>query len=219
MRLALVLLAIMGARSASAQEENSSLFEKLNLDKLRLSALGGSVGAMKPSQMHTTQSYSLHSDYGEIVPSIRVVFTATYWESRYTDKAVRRFSDQFRTNLSDPSGDDELRESRIKVSDIAVTADLRYDFWNRPTMRGYIGGGGGAHVLNGEGKYISQTFIETSLDNIAAGVLALIGAEIVAGQRVSVGVQGRYDLLSGVSYGSIRFTGSYHFAATEPGVK
>ena len=208
-----MLLALCTARVASAQEDdNSSLFEKLNLDKLRLSALGGSVGAMKPSQMQTTRAYSLHSDYGEIVPSLRLVFSATYWESRYTDKAVRRFSDQFRSNLDDPSGDDTLRESRIKVSDIAITADLRYDFWSRPTMRAYLGGGGGAHVLNGEGKYISQTFIETSLDNIAAGVLAVIGGEVVALQRLAIGVQGRYDLLSGVSYGSVRFTGSYHFA-------
>lgn len=212
-----LLLTVLLSASAGAQEE--SMFEKLNLDKLQLSALGGSVGAMKPSQMHTTRAYSLHADYGELVPALRLVFSATYWESRYTDKAVRRFSDQFRTNIDDPSGDDELRESRIKVSDIAVTADLRYDFWTSPTLRAYIGGGGGAHVLNGEGKYISQTFIETSLDNIAAGVLTVIGGEVVAGQRIAVGVQGRYDLLSGVSYGSIRFTGSYHFAATEPGVK
>ena len=204
-------LVAFSARVLSAQD-NSSLFEKLNLDKLRLSALGGSVGAMKPSQMHTTRAYSLHSDYGEIVPSLRLVFTATYWESRYTDKAVRRFSDQFRSNISDPSADDTLHEGRIKVSDIAVTGDLRYDFWSTTNARAYLGGGLGAHVLNGEGKYISQTFIETSLDNIAAGVLAVLGGEIVAAQRIAVGVQGRYDLLSGVSYGSLRFTGSYHFS-------
>ena len=216
MRFAFFAFLALAARVLPAQEDQS-LFEKLNLDKLRLSALGGSVGAMKPSQMHTTRAYSLHSDYGEIVPSLRLVFSATYWESRYTDKAVRRFSDQFRSNLDDPSNDDVLHEARIKVSDIAVTADLRYDFWSTTNMRAYLGGGGGAHVLNGEGKYISQTFIETSLDNIAAGVLAVVGGEVVAAQRLAIGIQGRYDLLSGVSYGSIRFTGSYHFS--DPGVK
>lgn len=213
-----LLLLVLVARGGAAQA-SGSLFERLNLDKLRLSALGGGAGAMKPSQMLPTQAYALHSDYGEIVPSWRVVFHVTYWESRYTDKAVQRFADQFRTAVIDPSADDTLRRAQIKVSDIAVTADLRYSPWQNPVLRTYIGAGTGVHVLNGEGRYISQTFIENSLDNIAVGVLALGGADLAVAQRFSFGLQARFDLLSGISYASLRVVGSYHFRDEAPGGK
>lgn len=213
----LVLAALIAPGTASAQA-SGSLFERLNLDKLRLSALGGGAGATRPSQMLATQAYQLHSDYGEIVPSWRVVFHATYWESRYTDKAVQRFASQFRTQVIDPAADDTLRQAQIKVSDIAVTADLRYSPWQSPVLRTYIGAGTGVHVLNGEGRYISQTFIENSLDNLAVGVLALAGADVALLSRFSFGAQARFDLLSGISYASLRLVGSYHFR-DEPGAK
>jgi hypothetical protein len=202
--------------AVAAAQASGSLFERLNLDKLRLSALGGGAGAMKPSQMLPTQAYALHSDYGEIVPSWRVVFHVTYWESRYTDKAVERFAAQFRTSVVDPSADDTLRKAQIKVSDIAVTADLRYSPWQSQTLRTYVGAGTGIHVLNGEGRYISKTFIENSLDNMAVGVLALGGADLALFQRFSFGLQARFDLLSGMSYASFRVLGSYHFRDPVP---
>ena len=213
-----VLMLALTPLVARAQA-SGSLFERLNLDKLRLSALGGGAGVMKPSQMLPTQAFQLHSDYGEIVPSWRVVFHATYWESRYTDRAVERFAAQFRTSVVDPSADDTLRRAQIKVSDIAVTADLRYSPWQSALLRTYIGAGAGVHVLNGEGRYISQTFIENSLDNIAVGVLALGGIDIALLPRLSFGAQGRFDLLSGISYASFRVVGSYHFHDEVPGRK
>ena len=220
MRLrACLLLLLASAPAVAGAQASGSLFERLNLDKLRLSALGGGAGAMRPSQMLATQAYQLHSDYGEIVPSWRVVFHATYWESRYTDKAVQRFAEQFRTSVIDPSADDTLRRAQIKVSDIAVTADLRYSPWQSPVLRTYIGGGTGVHVLNGEGRYISQTFIEGSLDNIAVGVLALAGVDVALLSRLSVGVQARFDLLSGISYASFRALGSYHFRDDVPAAR
>jgi len=214
---ALLLLALVPA--VAAAQASGSLFERLNLDKLRLSALGGGAGAMKPSQMLQTQAYSLHSDYGEIVPSWRVVFHVTYWESRYSDRAVQRFADQFRTAVVDPSVDDTLRRAQIKVSDIAVTADLRYSPWQSQMIRTYIGAGTGVHALNGEGRYISQTFIENALDNISVGVLALGGVDLALLPRISFGLQARFDLLSGISYPSFRVLGSYHFRDDVPGAK
>lgn len=219
MRLgAIGVLILVALPEGGGAQASGSLFERLNLDKLRLSALGGGAGAMRPSQMLATQAYQLHSDYGEIVPSWRVVFHATYWESRYTDKAVQRFAAQFRTQVIDPAADDTLREAQIKVSDIAVTADLRYSPWQSTVLRTYVGAGTGVHVLNGEGRYISQTFIENSLDNIAVGVLAVAGADVALLSRFSFGAQARFDLLSGISYASFRVVGSYHFR-DDPGAK
>src|SRR5687767_10499846 len=86
--LALILMAA-GSQQASGQ----GLFERLNLDKLKLTAMGGSYGAIQPTQMEATQAYSIHADYGEIADRWRVVFNVTYWGSRYRENVVRDFAD------------------------------------------------------------------------------------------------------------------------------
>ena len=206
-------LAVAGP--ARAQGGNS-LFERLNLDRLRLSAIGVSYGSINPSQMVATQSYSIFADYGEIVTNWRVVFTASYWDTRYTDGVVRDFTVRFRENLVDPSGDDTLRVSTITMSDISLGADVRYTPRRTGAIRPYFGGGGGAHVLNAEGKYIENTFVEAWLDNIAAGFSGVAGLDAIIGRRITVGLQARYELLSGTGYGSIRAAGSYLFDRVPP---
>ena len=206
---AVALLLVAGAPPAGAQ----SLFERLNLDQLRLSALGASVGAVRPTKMEQTQSYALHADYGEITRNVRVIFSATYWGSRYTDDVVRQFERQLQGNIVDPSGDDTLRHSRVNVSDIAVGMELRLmsPAARLRILRPYLGGAVSAHVLNAEGKLIQNTFMESALDNIFAGVAAVGGLDLALLPRVSVGLQLRYEIMSGLRFGSGRIVASYHF--------
>jgi hypothetical protein len=70
---AVLALAVGWPRAAAGQ----SLFERLNLDRLRLSALGASVGPVLPTRVRATRAYGLHADYGEITPPWRVVFGVT----------------------------------------------------------------------------------------------------------------------------------------------
>ena len=214
-RLSAGVLLLLGAAAAPAGAQISgSLFERLNLDRLKLTAIGASYGAINPSAMEATQSYSIFADYGEVVEKWRVVFSATYWDSRFDDDVVREFTDKFREAIIDPAADDTLREADIAVSDIAVVADLRFAPLRARMFRPYIGGGFGFHVLNAEGRYISNTLVEQSLDNIAAGFAGVVGLDAVLFRRVTAGVQVRYDLLSGTRYGSLRVTGSYLFDRT-----
>lgn len=207
--LAVVLASVVAARGARAQEEGS-LFERLNLDRLRLSSAGVAVGRAQPSKMLPADVYAVAADYGEIVPRWRVVFTATYWSTRFTDKVVRAFEDSLRRVIVDPSGDDTLHVGRVRVSDIAVGADLR---WSplAGAARPYLGGGLLAHVINAEGRLIDGTFVENALDNIAAGVSAVAGVDVTLAKHLGLGLEARYDLTSGVRYGSVRAVGSYHF--------
>jgi hypothetical protein len=199
---------------AATPARAQSLFERLNLDRLRLTAMGASVGAVRPTRMEQAQAYSLHADYGEIAPRVRVIFSATYWGSRYTDDVVRQFEQRLQANIVDPGADDTIRHSRITVSDIALSAELR---WGAPTtstfsvVRPYLGGALTAHVINAEGKLIRDTFVENALDNITAGVGAVAGLDLVPFSRLSVGLQLRYDLLSGLRFGSGRLVATYHF--------
>jgi len=211
-RRAAVVLVALCARPSGAQEAGGSLFERLNLDRLKLTALGVSAGRVTPSQVVATQAYSIHADYGEIVPDWRMYFTATYWGSHFSDKTMRTFRDSLRKVINDPSGDDTLDVGRITMSDIALTAEGRF-FPSRlrvGPVRPYLGLGIGAHVLNAEGKAISGTFAERALDNITAGVAGLGGVDVVLFRRVGLGVQGRFDLLSGSRFASLRGVGTYY---------
>jgi hypothetical protein len=204
-------LALPSMRALHAQTE-PGLFARLNLDKLRLAALGASVGPVAPTGTVPTVAYSLHADYGEISPHWRVVFTATYWDTRYKADVVKRLENKLRESIVDTTRTAFFAIGRIKVSDIAVGGDLRWTP-RAGAIRPYVGGGVLAHVVNVEGKAIEGTFVESALDNIAAGFSAVTGVDVTFARHLAIGVQGRYDLTSGVRYGSLRAVGSYFFDA------
>jgi hypothetical protein len=199
----------------AAAQEGPGLFERLNLDKLKLTAFGASMGPVAPSSVVPTVSMSLHADYGEIAPRWRVVFSATYWGSRYRDVVVDRLERQLRERLVDTTQTARFALGGISVSDIAVGGDLRWSP-RRTGVRPYIGGGALAHVVNAEGKAIQGTLIENALDNIALGFGAVTGVDVTFARHLGIGVQARYDLTSGLRYGSLRAVGTYYFD-TAPG--
>jgi hypothetical protein len=206
------LLALTSA-SAGAQPEGT-MFERLNLDRLRLTALGAAYGVVQPTQTERTSLYSVFADYGEIVPRWRVVFAATYWQSRLTDKVVRAFADSARGIVTDPSGDDVVGVPRITVSDVALALDLRWSPVRVAPFRPYLGGGVVVHVINAEGKPIDGTFVERALDSITGGLAGLGGLDIVLPGHFIVSGNVRYDLLSGFRSASGRVGLSYQFETT-----
>ena len=190
------------------------VFERLNLDKLKLTGMGASYGAVEPSQMGATQAYSIHADYGEISERWRVVFTATYWGSRYDDDVVEDYADSLGRSVEDPEGNASLIAAGVSVSDIAIGSDIRWSPRFRfVRIRPYIGGNLSFHVLNAEGRLIDGTFVERALDNIATGIGAVGGVDLVVFSHLSLGGQARFDLLSGLQYSSLRFVGTYLFDA------
>ena len=213
MTTAIVASAVIA--SPSAAQDQPGLFERLNLDKLKLTAFGASMGPVAPTSIVPTVSVSLHADYGEIAPKWRVVFSATYWGSRYRDEVVDRLESKLRERIVDTTQTAKFALGGITVSDIAVGGDLR---WSPRTggLRPYIGGGALAHVVNAEGKAIQGTLIENALDNIALGFGAVTGVDVTFARHLGIGLQGRFDLTSGVRYGSLRAVGTYYFD-TAPG--
>ena len=209
---ALTMISALAPASARAQ----SLFERLNLDRLRLTALGATMGPVRPSRAEPTQSYGVYADYGYVARSWRVVFAATYWGSEFKDEFVRTFEQRLREHVIDPSGDDTLNLGRINVSDIALEVDLRYT--PRPTalLRPYAGGGLGAHMINAESPFINDTFVESALDNISGGLAAFVGVDTEPAGRLSVGIQARLNLLSNLRYWSGRALVTYFFGNQPP---
>ncbi len=207
-----MLLALVAGVASTAGAQDA-LFERLGLDRLRLSGLGANYGIVKPSRIVETEVVGVQADYGQVAPHWRVVFGASYWGSRYTDATVRRFADSLLAAIDDPTGDATVELGRVRASVIALTAE---GHWTprrgRPRLRPYLGGGIGAYAMNAEGRAISGTFVEDALDNVSAGVAAMGGADLLLAPNLSLGMQARYDLLSGGRFATLRASLSYIFA-------
>ena len=209
-------LAIAVVALAPSTSGAQSLFERLNLDRLRLTALGVAAGPVRPSRVEETEAFGVFADYGSIARSWRVVFSVTYWGSHFREEVVRELEDRLRSRVIDPSGDDTLDLGRIDVSDIALELDLRYTPLPAAPVRPYAGGGLGAHIINAESPFIADTFVESALDNISAGFAAFAGMDTAPVGRVSLGLHARLNMLSNVRFWSARAVVTYFFGAQPP---
>jgi len=208
--VATALLAI-GAVRASAQE---TLIQRLQLDKLQVSSLGGSVGRILPSQVEPTIVYGISADYGEIARSWRVNFAASYWSSRYRDAVVDQFIDTLKNSVSAGA---TIEPSRITLYDVTIGADVRYIPTYSGELKPFVGVGLAAHVINAEGKLIRGTFVERSLDDIAAGFYVVSGVSFRLVQHIGVEGMVRGDLLSGFRSTQARAGAIYYFGRLRGG--
>jgi hypothetical protein len=203
--LALVFVA---ARTGMAQDTGISGF---NLDKLEIVSLGASVGKILPSQVEPTNLYSVQADYGEIKPGWHLVFATSYWESRFRDAVVQDFVDSLTKSLVDPTGRAKIAASRVTLYDVTIGTELRYSPVYSGEIKPFIGAGMAAHVINAEGKLIKGTFVERSLDDIAAGLFMTAGISFKLLKHVGVEGTVRGDLLSGFRSSQARVGGTYYF--------
>jgi hypothetical protein len=206
-------LAAVPARPLAAQ---GSLFERLNLDRLRFTALGVNAGPVWLVRVEPTESYSIQADYGEITDHWRVLFSVSYWGSQYKPEVVTEFEKQLQESIVDPSGDDVIEVGRVRVSDIALEVEVRWMPIERAILRPYVGGAFGAHIINAESRFIEGTFVESALDNINSGLSGMVGLETAPVGRLTLGVQARYTLVSNVRFGSVRAGASYYLSPPRP---
>jgi opacity protein-like surface antigen len=213
---ALAAIGIIAGTAARASAQ--SIWQRLDLDKLRLEGIGIATGPVSPSTILSVPSYGVQADYGEIAPHLRVGFSGSYWSSRFNDKTVQRFIDQLQLSLNDPT--DSIKFDRVNVSTISIEIDLRYlPTKPRAAVQPYVGGGIGLHIVNAESKLIKNTFVESALDNIGAGISAIAGIAILPAHRVSVGVEARYTMLGTLRFGTVRAGAMFHFSRpTQPKV-
>src|SRR5581483_3129559 len=98
----------------------------------------------------------------------RVVFGVSYWQSRFRDGVIQSFVDTLQKSLTDPSA--RVLPSRVSLYDVTFSTDARYTPNYSGELKPFVGLGLAAHVINAEGKLIKGTFVERSLDDIAAGL-------------------------------------------------
>lgn len=207
-------LLFAGPRPCGAQ----AIFDWFNLDRLQIVSLGAAVGRVQPSQLEAANLYALEADYGEIARGWRVVFGASYWESRFRDKVVQAFVDSLQKSVSDPAA--HVVASPVRLYDVTFGADARYLPSYSGDIKPFFGVGIAAHVINAEGKLIKGTFVERALDDIAAGLYLTTGFSLRIVRHLGVQAAVRGDMLSGFRSTQVRVGGTYYFGrmhGTRPG--
>jgi hypothetical protein len=192
--------------------------ERLNLDKLQITSLGGAAGRVAPAQVEPATVYAIQADYGEIARGWHVVFGGSYWSSRFRRAVVQSFVDTLNTNLSDPSSKTRIVASPISLYDVTIGGDVRYAPVYSGELKPFLGFGIAAHVIDAEGNLIRGTFVERSLDAIAAGFYLTSGVSFKLLKHVGLEGSVRGDLLSGFRSTQIRGGATYYFGQVRKSV-
>ena len=200
---------MIAARPAAAQGAR-----RLDLDQLQITSLGVAYGHIKPSQVRGTNLVAIQADYGNLAPQWRLVFSASFWQSRFEDDVVKAFVDTLRKSLSNPSA--SVLASPINVYDAAFGGDVRFTPIYPGEIKPFVGLGVAAHVINAEGALINGTFVERALDDIAAGIYVTAGISLKLVRHLGVEGAVRADLLSGFRSTQIRAGGAYYFGHVRP---
>jgi hypothetical protein len=176
--IAAVLLLTAG--SATAQ----GFLEQFSYEGLGFSGIGFDIGPVGSDRLTTEVSGGVRVDYGMIAPRVRVMFGANYFKGELNQEEILRFERQLLQNVQDPTGDATVDVGRITWSNLEATLDLQYLFPSGPRFLTYIGLGIGAHVRNGSGTAIENTFVEDALDTIAASADLTLGMDFALSDNV-----------------------------------
>lgn len=189
----------------------AQLTNRIQFDSLQLSALSMDVGGIRPRQTVPATVFGLAADYGRLSRTLRLRLEVSYWESRLADEVVRTFADSLRRIISDPSGDDVVRYSRVTLYDVALGANVRWVPMQTALVQPFIGGGVAGHVINAEGPAIDGTFVERVFDSISTGLFVESGVMLKPLPRFGVDGRVRGDLVNGFRAVSVRVGGIYYF--------
>jgi hypothetical protein len=160
-------------------------------------------------------------DLGYLGPGVRITPSITWWESRMKRGEVRELEGRVNelANRSRPPGSEpvavELGE--IVWSDLVLGVDAHV-VWSVPYgFLTYTGLGASAHIQNGSGAAIDDTFVEDLLDSVAAGFNAHAGLEYPVNERLRVYGVARYELLGDLRYMELRLGTQIMFGPSAPG--
>ncbi len=169
--IAAILLLTPG--SVTAQ----SFLEQFSYEGLGFSGIGFDIGPVGSNRLTTEVSGGVRVDYGMIAPRVRVMFGANYFKGQLNQEEILEFERQLLQIVQDPTGDATVDVGEIRWSNLEATLDLQYVFPSGPRFLSYIGLGFGAHIRNGSGTAIENTFVEDALDTIAASADLSLGME------------------------------------------
>jgi hypothetical protein len=208
-----LLLALAGAGEGSAQE-----LADFDYENLAFRGLAAEVGHMWPSRVEPTSTLGVRMDLGYLGPGVRIVPGITWWSSTMKRDEVRELEARVeelidRQNPGAPPSTVDL--GTIDWSDLVLSLDGQV-VWRVPLgFLTFAGVGASAHLLNGAGEAIADTFVEDLLDTVTAGGNLHAGLEYPAHEKLRLYGLGRFEVLGDLQYFELRFGAQLHLGGSE----
>ncbi|MDH3224860.1 MAG: hypothetical protein OEO23_14160 [Gemmatimonadota bacterium] len=204
------VLAAVPSQAALGQDLADYDYENLSFRGIGLEA-----GVAFPSRVETTPTINVRFDLGYLGPGFRLAPTLSYWRSDFKAEEVAELEDRLADLIvdTDPGATPSVDLGLLRWSDLVVTLDGQYVWETSPEMEVFLGTGFSAHLMNGSGAAIKDTFVEDLLDRVTLGVNAHLGAALVASPEFRLMGQLRYEVLDDLAYPEFRFGGVYFFNA------
>ncbi len=198
------VLTLLALWSAPGSAHAQGFLDQFSYDGLGFSGIGFDIGLVGSDRLTTEISGGVRVDYGMIAPRVRVMFGANYFKGELSQDEILEFEAQLLQNVQDPTGDATVDVGEITWSNLEVTLDLQYLFPAGPRFLTYIGLGIGAHLRNGSGPAIENTFVEDALDTIAASADLTLGMDFALSDNVLFTTDVRGSLSSELVMASAR---------------
>lgn len=186
---------------------------------LSFRAIGVEFGYVWPSTVEPAESYTIRIDMGYAGPGLRVTPTLTYWRSQLEGDQITEFEERVLDLIEEQNGGPRqaLDLGIIEYTDIVFGLDAHV-VWRLPLDVLTFGGlGVAAHLINGSGPVIDDTFVEDLIDSVDPGFNLHVGTEIPLGQRVRLYGTGRYEVTPDLQYFQIRGGLQFMFGPNAPG--
>lgn len=191
--------------------------EQFSYEGLRLTGIGVEIGLAGSDRVTTEPSVAVRVDYGLIAPQVRVLLGGSYFRGDLEADEIAEFEQRLRAVVDDPTGDATVQVGSIRWTNVEIDVDLQYLFPAGRRLMTYLGLGLAAHIRDGSGVAIDDTFVEDALDTITAGLSASFGAEVSVVPRVHVTVDFRGEFTSELRIATARAGLMYRFAS--PGLR
>lgn len=210
---ALAALAI-GAGGAAGQD-----IADIDYQYLSFRALGVEFGYVWPTTVEPAESYTVRFDMGYAGPGLRVTPTLTWWRSRLEDSQITEFEERVLDLIQEQNGGARplLDLGTVQYTDIVVGLDAHV-VWRLPLDVLTFGGIGlSAHIIDGSGTEIDETFVEDLIDSVDPGFNLHVGTEIPLSERLRLYGTGRYEVTPDLQYFQIRGGLQFMFGPNAPG--
>lgn len=199
--LAVLVALLLPATAARAQSLEDYDYEDLSFR-------GASVdfGRIFPTKVEPAAVYTIRVDLGYLGPYVRLSPSFAYWSSTLRKSELERLADRLNELGADVDAD---ALGPIDWSSFSLNFDAQVVGEVTRVLLPYAGLGFGVHVLNGDGPAIEDTFVEDSLDGVAAAASVHGGIQLVVTDWFRLHAEARYTVMSDVRYGSLHVGGGF----------
>jgi hypothetical protein len=213
---ALAALALGAGAAAPLRGQELADFDYENL---AFRGLGVEVGYVWPSRVEATPSLGVRMDLGYLGPALRVMPGISYWSSRMSRSEVSELEERVEelVDREAPPGapPSSVNLGQIDWSDLVLSFDAHV-VWRVLGVLTYAGAGAAAHIMNGGGEAIADTFIEDLLDTVTAGGNLHVGIEYPLSDRFRMYGVTRYEVAEPLQYFELRVGGQFMIGGPAP---